>query len=277
MTNVNGGVPADEPTMIEKIQAILVETGLGAKVGAEDRISFLARVEALTQAEEKKSGKERRKYAFQVQVLRAAFLAMVMAFCGLWWRVSHVEEKALAEAYIINIEKLKVGGMAISKAMEVVLGEVAKWVKEASDDMSTTPEDRSTRLGNLERLGGIVQQNKRYFDAIVERCNLALKEAPPKIDASTILTDPFTGVAIPLNATRGGRLDESVVTQVLGNEKVLMAYLVLGKQYGGRGAKEMPTDLADVPKSIQLDPAMLNAVGLKAVPPEVKKAAVPKR
>ena len=260
---------APEPNVIERIEGILVDAG--EKLLPEDRIAILTQIEAVTQAEAKKVGKERQKLVFQVKTLRAVFMVMVSLFCIGWWRVTGVEEKALAQAYVINIEKLKVGSMAISRALDVVLSEVSKWAKEASEDTQTTPEDRAIRLGNLERLGDMVRGNKKQFEAITERCNVSLKEAPPKINANTVLTDPFTGVAIPLNATKGGRLDESVVTKVLGNEKIIMAYLVLGKQFGGRGTRELPMDLAEVPNAISVDANTLNAVGLKVVKPEAPK------
>lgn len=201
------------------------ETRLRLMVGLEDALRPVEAHEA----------KERARQGWQIKFLRVFFGISVALTAVFWWRLTSVDDRALAGAYGIFLDRMKLQAQVGIRGMDVVLDQIVRWGKEVEADKLATEMDRRVRLDNLVTVGNWIRAQRGQYQDTYERVRKI--EVPKKISSGTFIEDPWTGQKLLLNQTVGGKLDDSMVNQFIQSDKGILMMLA-GARYSSQPGRQ---------------------------------------
>lgn len=267
-TKEAGKPESGDGLLLERLRDLLVERNV------DDEL----RVQVLNMVDKEMSslGSAQAKVAWRLKFQRSALqvaLSLCLLIIGLgWYRLTQMRGYSLAIAYKVLVQRFALVSQFGVTAMDLCLKQITIWMNDVVNDKDATPNEREIRIENLKRIGDALKGHRATYQSGADEANRI--QIPERIDALTVVKDPFTRQVLPLNLTPGASLDPKAVQRFMDDQPWIMGMMLAAKEGSAPGTKARIPKYDSRNDEFVLDVDAMAAAGVKMKSIKVEEPGV---
>lgn len=244
--------------VVRELQELLLEKDVPDDV----RVAVLSKVDGVVSSMEATQRKRVASLVLQrtfLQVLLGA--AVILIGVGLV-RIPRLKEVMMAQAYRVNLDRVGINARVGVAAMDLLLTQIAQWAKEVGERQDSL-EAKRVHLENLRRIGDVLKVYRASFEKDYRATLEARSKVPDRLTPLTVVEDPLSGMALPLNATADGGIDQGMLDAFFRKQEWIMGLMAAAKQASQPGFDGLLPRYDPKAETFVLDEEAMAAAGVR--------------